>query len=142
MTPEQLERLLNRLPDVKSTDELYDLELRLAPFDEDDAIGRRALFHLASARCQLARGPAYTFDRFTLTCPEPSAARDRFEIRGRVGTRIARVVWADGVLCGSLYVIAMLGGDAHAFRDARTARQHITAVFDHVFDEGEARAVA
>src|SRR5690606_22389706 len=112
MTPDQLERLLNRLPDVKSTDELYDLELRLAPFDEEDAVGKRALYHLASARCQLARGPALPFERFTLTCPEPPVAQDRFEVRGRVGSRITRIAWVDGVLCGSLYVIAMLGGDA------------------------------
>jgi len=142
MTPDQLERLLNRLPDVKSTDELYDLELRLAPFDEEDAVGKRALYHLASARCQLARGPALPFERFTLTCPEPPVAQDRFEVRGRVGSRITRIAWVDGVLCGSLYVIAMLGGDAHAFPDAETARARIRVVFDEVFDEERSRAVA
>lgn len=142
MSPEQLARLLDRLPDVKSTDELYDLELRLAPFDEEDAVGKRALFHLASARCQLARGPALPVERFTLTCPEPANGTNRFEVRGRVGTRIGRVAWVDGVLCGSLYIIAMLGGDPHAFPDPDIARERIHAIFDHVVDGVRARAVA
>lgn len=142
MTPEQLQRLLDRLADIYNTDDLFDLELRLGPFDEEDALGARALFHLAAARCQLSRGPALSPERFTLTRPEPHSARERFEIRGRIGTRIVRVGWADGVLFGSLYAIARLGSSDACFGSAATARARIIDRFDVVLHEVPALAVA
>ncbi|HSK18490.1 MAG TPA: hypothetical protein VK912_05080 [Longimicrobiales bacterium] len=142
MTPEQLQRLLDRLADIYNTDDLFDLELRLGPFDEEDALAARALFHLAAARCQLSRGPALSPERFTLTRPEPHAARERFEIRGRIGTRIVRVGWADGVLFGSLYAIARLGGSDACFGSAATARARVIDRFDVILHEVPALAVA
>lgn len=142
MTSEQLQRLLDRLADIRNTDDLFDLELRLGPFDEEDALAARALFHLAAARCQLARGPALSPDRFTLTRPEPHPARERFEVRGRIGTRIVRVGWADGVLFGSRYAIARLGGSDACFGSAATARARIFDRFDVVLHEVPALAVA
>lgn len=142
MTSEQLQRLLDRLADIRNTDDLFDLELRLGPFDEEDALATRALFHLAAARCQLARGPALSPDRFTLTRPEPHPARERFEVRGRIGTRIVRVGWADGVLFGSRYAIDRLAADESVCACAMTARARILERFDAILDEVQALAVA
>lgn len=142
MTPEQLQRLLDRLIDVRSTDELSDLEVRLGPFDEEDVLAARALFELASLRCQLSRGPAPSPDRFTLTRPGPAHARERFELRGRLGSRIVRVGWADGELFGSLYGINRLGNDEAAFAHAQSARARIVDCFEAVLDEVRTLAVA
>ena len=142
MNPEQLEQLLDRLSDVANTDELFDLELRLGPFDEEDPVAVRALFQLASARCQLSRGPGLSWDGFRLTRSAPAYARDMFEVRGRTGTRIARVGWADGVLFGSLYVLRTLEAGPDVFADAVSARDAIHAAFDVVLDEVRTLAVA
>ena len=142
MNPEQLEQLRDRLADVGDTDALFELELRLAPMDEDDPVAVHALFELACARCQLARGPALSWQTFTLTRSAPPYVREGFEVRGRVGTRIARVGWADGVLFGSLYALRLLEGGALIFRDATTARRRIHDVFDVVLDEVRTLAVA
>lgn len=142
MNPEQLERLLDQLIDVRNTDDLLDLELRLGPFDEEDPVAARALFQLATMRCQLARGPALSPDRFTLTRPAPSHVREGFELRGRMGTRIVRVGWADGVLFGSVYAIARLGSDDACFGSAVTARERIAERFDVVLREEPMLAVA
>lgn len=142
MNPEQLERLLDRLSDVANTDDLFDLELRLGPFDEEDPVAVRALFQLASARCQLSRGPGLSWDGFRLNRAAPSYAREKFEVRGRAGTRIARVGWADGVLFGSLYVLRMLESRPGVFSDAASARDAMHAVFDVVLDEVRTLAVA
>lgn len=142
MNAEQLERLLDRLADVRNTDDLLDLEVRLGPFDEEDALATRALFHLASMRCQLSRGPAPSPERFTLTCPAPAYVREGFEVRGRIGTRIVRVGWADGVLFGSLYAIARLGSSDVCFGNVVTARERIVECFDVVLREERMLAVA
>ncbi|MBR9988509.1 MAG: hypothetical protein KFH98_02080 [Gemmatimonadetes bacterium] len=142
MTPRQFERLMDRLADIRNTDELYDLEQRLAPFDEDDVVARRALFHLAAARCQLARGPALSPERFTLTHPAPARSHEEFQLRGRLGTRIVRVGWADGEWYGSLHAIALLAGDHERFADAATARRHVLERMDVVLGEGRELAVA
>lgn len=142
MNPEQLERLLDRLADVRNTDDLFDLELRLGPFDEEDPIAARALFQLACARCQLSRGPALSWETFTLTRPPPAYARERFEVRGRTGTRIARVGWADGVLFGSLYVLRRFDAGGDIFTDAASARRGLDDVFEVVLDEVRTLAVA
>jgi hypothetical protein len=142
MNPEQFERLLDRLADVHNTDDLFDLEQRLGPFDEEDMLAARALFQIATLRCQLARGPALSPDRFTLTRPAPSYVREGFEVRGRIGMRIVRVGWADGVLFGSLYAIARLGSSDACFGSAATARARIIDRFDVVLHEVPALAVA
>jgi hypothetical protein len=142
MNAEQLQRLQNRLSEVRNTDELIDLEHRLGPFDEDDALAVSALFRIACVRCHLARGPAPSPDTFTLTRAAPAHARERFEVRGRVGTRIARAVWADGELFGSLYVLSRLGRDTTGLAVAESARQRITAAFDAVHDDARLLAVA
>lgn len=142
MNPEQFEQLLDRLTTVRNTDELFDLELRLGPLDEEDAIAARALFLLASIRCQLSRGPAPSADQFTLVRPAPEWGRERFEVRGRVGTRIVRVGWADGVLFGSLYAIARLRADDPGLAHAATARDRIVDCFDVVLEEVQTLAVA
>lgn len=142
MTAEQLKRLVDRLTDVRNTDDLYDLEQRWGPFDEEDPIATQALYHMASTRCRLARGPALSRGDFVLVRPPPSHARERFEVRGRLGSRIARVVWADGELYGSLYVIACLEGSRTCFVDGVSLRERVTAVFDVVLDEVRTLAVA
>ena len=142
MNAEQLERLLDRLADVRNTDDLLDLEVRLGPFDEEDALATRALFHLASMRCQLSRGPAPSAERFTLTRPAPAYVHEGFEVRGRIGTRIVRVGWADGVLFGSLYAIARLGSSDVCFGNVVTARERIVECFDVVLREERMLAVA
>jgi hypothetical protein len=142
MNAEQLQRLLDRLSEVQNTDELIDLEHGHGPFDEDDALCERALFRIACARCHLARGPAPSPDTFTLERAAPAHARERFEVRGRVGTRIARVGWADGELFGSLYVLRLLAPDDTGLAVAKSARERINAVFDVVLDELPALAVA
>jgi hypothetical protein len=142
MNPEQYEKLLDRLVEVRNTDDLIDLEHRLAPFDEDDPLTARALFQLACARCQLSSGPALSADRFSLTRPAPTQARLRFEVRGRAGTRIVRVGWADGTFFGSLYAIRLLESSGESFADAPAARQRIDEVFDTVADEVRKLAVA
>jgi hypothetical protein len=141
MNPEQYERLLDRLAEVHNTDELYDLEQRLGPFDEEDRLAERALFHIASMRCQLSRGPAISPDRFTLTRPAPAYARERFEVRGRIGSRIVRVGWADGVWFGSLYAIGRLECD-DACGDPTAARERVLAMLDVVLHEVRIQAVA
>jgi hypothetical protein len=142
MTPRQLERLTARLPDVRNTDDLYDLELRFGPFDEEDAVAKRALFQLASARCQLARGPALSPERFTLSYPAPPHARDGFELRGRMDARIVRVGWADGMLFGSAYAIDRIRCDDGCLANAVAARERIVAHLDAVLSEEGMRAVA
>jgi hypothetical protein len=59
-----------------------------------------------------------------------------------VGTRIARVGWADGELFGSLYVLRLLAPDDTGLAVAKSARERINAVFDVVLDELPALAVA
>lgn len=142
MNPEQYEKLLDRLAEVRNTDDLTDLEHRLAPFDEEDPMTVRALFQFASARCQFSRGPGLSADTFTLERPAPAHARERFEVRGRVGTRIVRVGWADGAFFGSLYALRLLECAGDRFADAAAARQRIDDVFDGVLDEVRALAVA
>lgn len=142
MNPEQYEKLLDRLAEVRNTDDLTDLEHRLAPFDEDDPLTVRALFQFACARCQFSRGPALSPDSFTLERPAPTYARERFEVRGRVGTRIVRVGWADGAFFGSLYALRLLECTGASFVDAAAARQRIDEVFDRVLDEVRTLAVA
>ena len=142
MNPEQYEKLLDRLADVSNTDDLIALEQRLAPFDEEDPITARALVQLACARCQLSRGPALSPERFTLTRDAPAHARERFEVRGRAGTRIVRVGWADGVFFGSLYAIRLLECSGERCADAAAARQRIHELLDSVLDEVQALAVA
>lgn len=142
MNPEQYEKLLDRLVEVSNTDDLIDLEQRLAPFDEEDPITVRALFQLACARCQLSRGPALSPDTFTLTRPAPAHAREQFEVRGRAGTRIVRVGWADGAFFGSHYALRLLECAGESFADAAAARQRIDDVFDLVLDDVRTLAVA
>jgi hypothetical protein len=142
MNPELLAQLLVWLTSVRNTDDLFDLELRLGPLDEDDAIAARALFLLACMRCHLSRGPAPSAEQFTLMRPAPEQGRERFEVRGRVGTRIARVGWVDGVLFGSLFMIARLGRDDACFANAATARERIIDSFDVVLEEVPTLAVA
>ena len=143
MNPEQLQRLLDRLVDIRNTDDLFDLEQRFAPFDEDDALTRRALFQIACTRCHLSRGPTLSPDTFALARPAPSRAREQFEMRGRVGTRTVRIGWADGELYGSLYAMARLGSAVPCIADAATARALLTEMFDAIecVDE-QPRAVA
>jgi hypothetical protein len=142
MNPEQYEKLLDRLVEVSNTDDLIDLERRLAPFDEEDPITARALFQLACARCQLSRGPALSPDTFTLTRPAPAHARERFEVRGRAGTRIVRVGWADGAFFGSLYAIRLLQCSGEGYSDAAAARQRVDEILDTVHHEVRTLAVA
>jgi hypothetical protein len=142
MTPAQYDRLVDRLADVRNTDELFDLELRLGPFDEEDAIAAHALFRLSCARCQLSRGPAMQETEFALSRLPPAHARERFEVRGRIGTRIVRIGWADGELYGSLYALRILEAQGAAVADARRAHQRIRALLDVVLDEERMLAVA
>jgi hypothetical protein len=142
MNGEQLQRLLDRLSEARNTDDLIDLEHTLGPFDEDDALCERALFQFACARCHLARGPAPSPDTFTLVRAAPAHARERFEVRGRLGTRIARAGWADGQLFGSLYVLRLLAIDDTGLAVATSARERITAVFDVVLNDERTLAVA
>lgn len=142
MNPAQLEQLLDLLAEVHNTDGLFDLEQRFGPFDEEDALAVRALFQIASMRCHLSRGPAPSPDRFTLTRPPPAGARERFEVRGRLGPRIVRVGWADGVWFGSQYAINRLGPDAACVVHATDARDRVLALLDVVLDDGRSLAVA
>lgn len=142
MNAEQLQRLVNRLVDVRNTDDLYDLEQRVGPFDEEDPNAAQALFHLAAIRCRLARGPAPSRAEFSLVRPPPAHVRERFEVRGRLGSRVVRVGWADGVLFGSLHAIARLECGDGCLADAAAARQRVIALFDVVIDEVRTRAVA
>lgn len=137
-----MQRLLALLPDVRNTDDLLDLEHRLGPFDEEDALDAHALFLIAALRCRLASGPAPSSETFSLTRSGPAHAPERFEVRGRMGTRIVRVGWADGMLFGSLYGLRRVGADEPYFADAESARQRIRAHFDEVIEEIRARAVA
>jgi hypothetical protein len=140
MTAERLQRLVERLVEVGNTDELLDLEILHGPFDEDDLLAARALFQIAAIRCHLARGPAPSPDSFTLIRPAPAQARERFEVRGRLGTRIVRVGWADGMLFGSLYAIACIACDDACLAHAATARAHIIERLHVVFEEGRTLA--
>lgn len=142
MTAEQLQRFVNRLADVRNTDDLYDLEQRAGPFDEEDPIAAQALFDLAAVRCRLARGPAPSRAEFVLVRPPPAHVRERFEVRGRMEARIVRVGWADGVLYGSLHAIMRLECGQACFADAASTRQRVIALFDVVIDEVRTRAVA
>lgn len=142
MTPKQMQRLQNLLPDVRTTDDLLDLELRLGPFDEEDAIAAHALFLIAATRCRLAFGPAPAWEQFSLASTAPPSSRQRIEVRGRIGTRIARVVWADGGLFGSHYALRRLDRTDDRCADPDAARQRIHAVFDEVLEEVRALAVA
>jgi hypothetical protein len=142
MTPEQLQRLTDRLADVCNTDDLYELEVRLGPFDEGDPVAARALFMIATMRCRLAGGPAISADTFVLEAPPPATAVERFEIRGRMGTRIVRVGWADGALFGSLHALARVTCVNGDLGDCSRARQRIVSALDHVIDELPAQAVA
>lgn len=143
MNAEQLQRLLDRLVDIRSTDELFDLELRFAPFDEDDALTRRALFQIACVRCHLSRGPSLSLESFALSRPAPPHSREQFEVRGRVGMRTVRVGWCDGELYGSLYAIARLNPTTPYITDAATARALVTRLFDSIeVVEEQPRAVA
>jgi hypothetical protein len=135
MDPERLQRLLACLVEVRNTDELFDLELRFAPYDEDDPIAARALYELAATRCQLARGPTPSRDGVTLSRPTPKYAREHFEVKGRVDTRIVRIGWADGQLVGSLYALRRLECGGVTYADAARARQRIHAVLDVVLSE-------
>ena len=62
MTAERLQRLVERLGEVRNTDELLDLEIVHGPFDEDDPLAASALFQIAAVRCHRARGPAPSRD--------------------------------------------------------------------------------
>ncbi len=121
MAPDRYQSLLDRLSTARNTDELFDLELAFAPLDEEDTLTRRALFQFTCRRCELARGPAPSPDSFTLERSAPSFARRRFEVRGRIGSRIVRVGWGDGQLFGSLYGISHIQADGADLRRLRTA---------------------
>jgi hypothetical protein len=142
MNPAQLKQLLDLVAEVQNTDGLFDLEQRFGPFDEEDALAVRALFQIACMHCHLSRGPSPSPDRFTLTRPPPANAHDRFEVRGRMGTRIVRVGWADGVWFGSVYAINRLGSDAACVARATDARDRVLALLDVVLDDGRTLAVA
>jgi len=139
---ERMQRLLDGLGEIDNSDDLLDFELLNGPFDEDDPHAARVLFQIAAVRCQLARGPAPSAETFALTLPAPKRSRHRFEVRGRIGTRIVRVGWADGMLFGSLYAIARLHLDATTLAHAVVAREIINEQFDVVLDEMPAQAVA
>lgn len=141
MTAEQLQRVIDLSMEVRNTDDLYGLELRTGPYDEEDPVAARALFHLAAVRCRLARGPAPSPSGFLLARPAPDSPREWFEMRGRMGSRIVRVGWADGVLYGSLHAIRHLEG-RDACCDPVVTRQHLVGLFDVVIDEVRALAVA
>jgi len=140
MSPKQLQRLLHLLPDVRSTDDLLDLEHRLGPFDEENALDAHALFLITSVRCRLAGGPAPSADRFTLVRAAPASAQALLEMRGRMGNRIVRVAWVDGALYGSLHALRRLEGSS--FADAESARTALRGLFDEVIEEIRPRAVA
>lgn len=142
MAPNRYQLLLDRLSTTRNTDELFDLELAFAPLDEEDTLTRRALFQFACRRCDLARGPAPSPERFALERPAPAMARCRFEVRGRMGSRIVRVGWADGQLFGSLFGIGHIEADGADLRDAADAERRIRASFDVVLEEMRIPAVA
>lgn len=135
MTAERLQRLLEQLGQIRNTDELLDLECACGPFDEEDRHCARALFEIGALRRHLAKGPAPSPESFSLIRPAPARARERFEVRGRLGRRIVRVGWADGELFGSRYAIACIACDDVALSNAAVARQHIIARLDVVFEE-------
>lgn len=140
MTAERLHSLVERLGEVRNTDELLDLEILHAPFDEDDPVAARALFQIVAMRCHLARGPAPSPESFTLIRPAPARARERFEVRGRLGTRIVRVGWADGMLFGSLYAIACIACDDARLAHAATARAYIVERLGVIIEDGRTLA--
>ncbi len=142
MKPEQYQRLLDRLFEVRNTDELFDLEVAFAPFDEEDGVAQRALFQLACRWCHLARGPAPAQESFELVRRPPDAAHHRFEVRGRIGQRIVRVGWADGALFGSLYALRRLEHAHDPARTAASAQAWIRASLDAVIEDVPTRAVA
>lgn len=130
-----MQRLLDLLPDVRNTDDLLDLEHRLGPFDEEDAVDARALFLLAAFRCRLAHGPAPSPGAYALIRPAPAGGVERLEVRGRMGNRIVRIVWIDGALYGSLHALRRLGLRGADFVDAESARLRIRGVLDEVIEE-------
>jgi hypothetical protein len=115
---------------ARSTDDLFDLERRLGPIDEDDPAAEELCYELRATACHLSRGPAPA--RFTLVRPPPIDARLSFHVRGRIGERIATVVWADGRLYGSLYALARLEARAVDDSDPGRALERIRAAFDRV----------
>lgn len=127
-----LARFRSAIDKARSTDDLTDLERRFAPLDEDDPDALELLFELCAAACQLSRGPAPSRHSFRLERPVPPAARARFHVRGRIGERIATVVWADGRLYGSLYALARLEARRFDWTDSAAALERIRAAFDHV----------
>lgn len=142
MSPEQYQRLLARLSSVRNTDELLDVELSFAPLDEDDPLAQRALFELACRRCHLARGPAPLQARFALRVPRSASVRHCVELRGRMGSRIVRVGWADGTLFGSRYAIVRLQRALGGARDVAEAERIIRSRMASVIEPVAASAVA
>ena len=119
---------------ARSMDELFDVERRHGPIDEHDPAAEELCYDLRAACCHLSRGPAPDRARFTLVRAVPAAARRTFAVKGRIGNRIATVVWADGRLYGSLYALARLEARPADDSDARAALERILVAFDQVID--------
>lgn len=125
---------------ARSMDDLFDVERRLGPIDEDDPAAEDLCYDLRAAACYLSRGPAPARDRFTLIRPPPRGARHSFRVKGRIGTRIASVVWADGRLFGSLYALARLEARPSDDSDPERALERIVASFEYVSEAPAAAA--
>lgn len=132
-----LARIRQAIENARSSDDLTDIERRFGPLDEDDPDTLDVLFELRAAACQHARGPAPARDAFTTRRPPPRSARLSFTIRGRIGDRIATVIWADGRLYGSLYALARLEARPFDWSDGARSFDRINAAFEQVI---EARA--
>jgi hypothetical protein len=127
--------LLRRgIADARSTDDLFDLQRQYAPIDESAVDAEELGYELRAAACHLSGGPPPPRDRFTLTRAVPADARATFTVRGRIGERIAAVVWADGALYGSLYALARLEARPAADDGAACALARIVAAFDEVYE--------
>jgi hypothetical protein len=122
-----------------SMDELFDLQRRWGPIDEAEPAAEELCYALRAAACHLSGGPPPARDRFTLVRPVPADAEVTFEVRGRIGERIALVVWADGRLYGSLYALARLEAAAADDSDPARALDRIIAGYEDVL-EAPARA--
>jgi hypothetical protein len=117
---------------ARSMDDLLDVERRLGPIDEDDPAAEDLCFDLRAAACHLSRGPAPSREHFTLIRPPPAEARVSFRVRGRIGERIATVVWADGRLYGSVYALARLEARPADDSDPDRALDRMLAAFESV----------
>jgi hypothetical protein len=125
-----------------SMDELFDLQRRWGPIDEADPAAEELCYALRAAACYLSGGPPPARERFTLIRPVPADARLTFEVRGRIGERIALVVWADGGLYGSLYALARLEAVAADDSDPAQALDRIVASYEDVLEAPARTALA